>query len=315
MAVVTTLLACAIASAQISPADALTSKPRSLTLAELPASVVGIRISYTEPVLPMLMGLRGSMGSRDAQGEAIFQLISTTWVDPAEFAAGMASPGKLVRAYTFDLTAMLQASPSGSKMPPFRFRESFMNPSAVPTFSPEPNMTKPELVALEAKLREPEPPEAGTAAPDMPAPKVFPMSEEFATAKKAAYKTQWLSMAKQCALALMIYEGDHGKLPAVDSTAQARSAAMAYLKNDSVWPMQSGKRLLYNTGLSGLPITQVGPPAERVLLWSESPIQGGRVVAYADGHVRWHTSDEWKRVWNRELALRRERVKSSAKRR
>ncbi len=101
--------------------------------------------------------------------------------------------------------------------------------------------------------------------------------DAFEKALLAAKRAEALSRAKQVALGLIIYAADHDDvLPS--SSADWQNLIAPYLKNNSI--MQD---FVYTFG-GGL-LTAIERPAETELGYI--PFAGGRIVAYADGHVRW----------------------------
>lgn len=102
-------------------------------------------------------------------------------------------------------------------------------------------------------------------------------SEEFAKIRLALSRTEAMSQAKQVALAMHMYAADYdGRLP---DAAAWQAATQPYVEDPL---MLEGFVYTYD-GPSDL--SKVEKPAETVLGYIQC--EGGRAVAYVDGHVKW----------------------------
>jgi hypothetical protein len=291
----------ASSGAQVAPADAFRSNPKSLRTQELPDGLVGIRINGESSTLltSLFMGMRSGAPS-NAEFDVMMQLMSMMWVDPEEFARALAAPGTLVRAYTFDLSATMLASHRATAPRTHLFHESFMNPNAIAVFSPDREMTRQKLLTLEAKMNAPaEAAVQESTRPDRPDVPIGP---------EARSRADWIATAKQVAQGLALYETDHNGFPPANSTDAARQMILPYLINGKAWPIAIGNRLLYNTALGRLSSVQIQNPSQRLLVWTEAIVQGGRVVAFVDGSARWVSNRDWELMWKRETELRKQTI-------
>lgn len=99
--------------------------------------------------------------------------------------------------------------------------------------------------------------------------------DAYLAAKAAAEKAVLMSNAKQIALGALLYANDHDDMLPGQSDWQSQIAP--YLKNDSLF---SG----FNYTFQGGSVTSVERPAETELGYFQT--DGGRIVAYLDGHVQ-----------------------------
>jgi hypothetical protein len=234
-------------------------------------------------------------GGNNDQSLMLFSLLGSAFVDPDEFASLLDGKLPRIKAYTLDLAAMARSRPSdgSSSVPEPVFTESWIEAGRVVQWSPHPEINRETILRVFGQPGQPNP---------------------------AAAITRTLSNAKQVAVGMMLYSNDYDDLfPHAQSTAQAQEEVYPYLKNASLWKSDNpnGGRLLYNTTLSGVSQTQLPFPAETLLIWDEMPWPDGRrVVAYADGHAKIVTADEWNsRLWPTELRRRDERRREGAKKR
>lgn len=122
----------------------------------------------------------------------------------------------------------------------------------------------------------------------------------FDQAQSSAKETSSLSNLKQIALASIMYANDYDDLlPYVQSTKSMQWVTTPYLKNNSVWtnPNPAGGQYLLNMSLAGVNLSGIDKPAETILFYESTPWEDGRRgVAYADGHAKRLTADEWTRA-------------------
>ncbi|HLK17234.1 MAG TPA: hypothetical protein VKT78_20690 [Fimbriimonadaceae bacterium] len=113
-------------------------------------------------------------------------------------------------------------------------------------------------------------------------------------------RTAALSNVKQAALAALMYSNDFDdRLPNAFSIGQAKSRLMPYSKNAEIFKTQnpSGGALLYNVNLAKVVMGDIPNPAAVPLFYdSKAWPDGSRPVAFADGHAKIVTSDEWPAV-------------------
>ncbi len=119
----------------------------------------------------------------------------------------------------------------------------------------------------------------------------------FAQAKEAAMHTATLSNAKQIALTLIMYANDYDDvLPFAQSTGTVQRVTRPYSKNDEIWKTKNpkGGQFRFNMALSGVAETEIPEPASTVLVYeSEAWADGRRAVAFADGHAKLVSAQDW----------------------
>jgi prepilin-type processing-associated H-X9-DG protein len=111
-----------------------------------------------------------------------------------------------------------------------------------------------------------------------------------------AKRTVALSNAKQIGLGLLMYAADNDDyLPSVQGTDEVKKAIAPYLKNDQLWDTLNPKsRFLFNMCLSGVSQTAIPSPAETPMIYESAPgVDGKRIVAFADGHVKKVPEADW----------------------
>lgn len=122
----------------------------------------------------------------------------------------------------------------------------------------------------------------------------------FSQAKESAKRTATLSNAKQLALGMLLYESDYDDIaPYAQSTATVKYVIDPYLKNREVWKSlnPNGGEFLFNTSLGGVNTSEIPHPADTPLFFERNAWpDGSRVVAFADGHAKVLTPDEWKKL-------------------
>ena len=106
-----------------------------------------------------------------------------------------------------------------------------------------------------------------------------------------------ISNMKQVALAALMYSNDYDDLfPNAHSASQAKSALMPYSKNDRLFKTQNpnGGQLLFNVNLAAIAATAIAQPTTMPLYYDSLPWpDGGRPVAFVDGHARYVPAGEW----------------------
>ncbi|MHB8636875.1 MAG: hypothetical protein ACYC96_10435 [Fimbriimonadaceae bacterium] len=105
---------------------------------------------------------------------------------------------------------------------------------------------------------------------------------------------------KQIAVAALMYSTDNDDLlPNAHSAGQAKAAIMPYIKNLSVFISQNPNRgqILYNVNLAGVSTDKGTRPLLTPLFYdSVAWPDGGRPVAFLDGHATYVTADAWPQV-------------------
>ena len=109
-----------------------------------------------------------------------------------------------------------------------------------------------------------------------------------------------ISNMKQLALGAIMYSADNDDVyPLAHSIGQAKMEVAPYLKNNKLYISQNpnGGQILYNVNLAGVGATETVKP-ESVPLYYDSRAwpDGGRPVAFADGHAKYVTAEEWEAV-------------------
>ncbi len=123
----------------------------------------------------------------------------------------------------------------------------------------------------------------------------------FKQARTASTNTATMSNAKQTALAVMLYLGDHNDKFSF-AADDLSGAVLPYLKNEKILLSKgTGKPFTFNKRLTGTKAVDIALPAKTVLLYEGSNerftfTDGKTVVAFTDGHVRLLTPETVKSV-------------------
>ncbi|MFZ4507674.1 MAG: hypothetical protein ACOYON_08280 [Fimbriimonas sp.] len=298
------LVAGAFAQSQ-SIVEALRAPAKTITAAQIPNNYVAVSIDSeagqnSTLALYGLAGLGGGGLPNARRASVLFGLADAILVDAEEFAELLNGQIPRLRGYKVDtgqmtIEAMVSAmSNQGNlnitspKMPQIAFTETWIEASRIRQWTPRPSLTP---TAILKALNEPDP------------------------AQQIGDRTEALSRAKQVATGMIMYASDYDeKFPAGDSTAAIRKVVLPYIKNEQVWPMSNPTtgRFLANTSLSGASLYELDNAYSLPIAWDEFPWpDGGRIVAFGDGHAKFVSSEEWTRVWRDELA-RREKQKAKA---
>ncbi|MDR3690126.1 MAG: hypothetical protein P4L46_12150 [Fimbriimonas sp.] len=108
-----------------------------------------------------------------------------------------------------------------------------------------------------------------------------------------------LSNLKQVALATIMYENDYDDVyPAAQGTKAVQFVTYPYLKNGAVWKSlnPNGGKIVFNVGLAGVSSTALPEPANTVMFYESKPWPDGRRgVAFADGHCKFLSEEEWRK--------------------
>jgi prepilin-type processing-associated H-X9-DG protein len=126
---------------------------------------------------------------------------------------------------------------------------------------------------------------------------LFPV---FAQARTAAKETVTLSNAKQIGLAAIIYANDYDDVfPYVQSTAKFEELTMPYTRSKDIWKTENpnGGGFRFAMNLAGVSTTSIDSPAEAPLIYEANAWPDGRrVVAFADGHAKRVSQEEWAKI-------------------
>ncbi|RYG45787.1 hypothetical protein EON79_11760 [bacterium] len=276
-----------VVAQQPTPAGALRAAPKTYSVTDLPDNYRAVTFESEGGPLGLYglygmgMGMSGSRGAND-KDSLLFGLMSASWVDPDEFQSALEGKLPRVRTLTLDLPSMIRRSGTSGSTPDPVFIETWVEAARISRWTPHTELTKEALV------------------------KAF--GANAATGEPRGGPTDSLSKLKQVAVGALLYAGDWDDVfPKADSTAKAAAAIMPYVKSQSVFSTNNpaGKRILFNTSLSGISSDTIERPAETLLFWEEfSWSDGKRAVAYADGHAKRLTEEEWARAWSAELRRR-----------
>ena len=263
------------ARAQQAPTDPIASGELQKTIAvqeltdEYKAYEVrtsGAVTSIYETFLPM-MGMMGGMSGNQERSFQLFQASDAFWFKGETVKVG---PFEFLKGYMLDLDLGTLASQpaSGGAALDLKLKPVLIRSDSVLVVSAKPLMTKERLVALiEGK----------------------PMAESPTVV--ASKKAQTTNKMKQVALAMMMYASDYDdQFPYVQGTASARAIVYPYVKNVDVFksdnPLGDGQ-ILMNMALAGVFQPAIASPDQTVLLYESAPWPyGGRIFAFADGHVK-----------------------------
>ena len=105
---------------------------------------------------------------------------------------------------------------------------------------------------------------------------------------------------KQLELATLMYSTDYDDyMPKGKTLSQVKSEIMPYCKNSKIFVSQNpkGGQIQYNANLAAVSEIAIQSPSEAPVFYdSKAWPDGGRPVAFSDGHVRFTTSQTWKAV-------------------
>jgi prepilin-type processing-associated H-X9-DG protein len=114
-----------------------------------------------------------------------------------------------------------------------------------------------------------------------------------------AQTEQTISNLKQLALAMLMYSQDHNeKFPPMKTSASVKKALMRYAKAETIFVDQrDGQAFLPNPRISGKSLADIDAPASTVAFYDPVPDSLGKIyIAFADGHVKGVTSEEWEKI-------------------
>jgi prepilin-type processing-associated H-X9-DG protein len=116
----------------------------------------------------------------------------------------------------------------------------------------------------------------------------------FATAPKAAKKTECLTNLRRITMAAMMSSADTNDVYKFNAS-NVRAVLQPYLKNDKVWYCPDAPKTVsysFNARLAGKKLTQIKDPSKTVLFYEGANGKlafrhgGVAAVAFADGHVK-----------------------------
>lgn len=131
------------------------------------------------------------------------------------------------------------------------------------------------------------------------------------TQDTAKLKTEGMMHAKALALGLIMYIDDYdGITPYADETSIVKEVTQPYVKapipgaspaenRKAVWQTMNPavSEFLYNISFGGIRLSDLENPANTPVIYESKPWAGlhsGRIVAFADGHVRMVVEQDWK---------------------
>src|SRR5439155_22779595 len=129
----------------------------------------------------------------------------------------------------------------------------------------------------------------------------FSLDEELkqnSPANSSAAASSSTSNLKQVSLALLMYVQDYVEvLPPMKNPQQTKKVLMPYVKNEKVFVQPETKEpYVPNPVLSHKRVKQIANPAQFVVFYEASPINGTRGVAFLAGHVKRVSESEWARL-------------------
>lgn len=112
-----------------------------------------------------------------------------------------------------------------------------------------------------------------------------------------AMKTATLANVKQMSLGMIIYCTDYDDVaPYAQSSTTAWSVMLPYIKSRETLKTlnPNGGSFLFNMSLAGVSLVDLESPAETPMIFESKPWPDGtRAVAFADGHAKYLSEDEW----------------------
>lgn len=308
----------------------------AITPAELPDGYQALKLQHTGgsgdmglgmmmPLMMFGMAMGGMSGGGDQPGMALFSMMGTSWTrgDTVQMAGAEFLVTYQLDINLFDLgvsrTTTITSGSEGAEEPPaaapqapeLKLKLTLVRMDAITAVTPLPDVTKEKLLEMVRMLRSG--PGAGSDAP-MATPDAPPggeamtggmapvASQDYATAKAAALRTQSLSNLKQIALGLVMYASDYDDVfPYAQSTTAVKWVTTPYIRIASLWtsPNPEGAEYRFNIALGGVHLEAIQSPSQTVLVYeSRAWPDGRRGVAFADGSARMVDADQWREVEN-----------------
>lgn len=122
---------------------------------------------------------------------------------------------------------------------------------------------------------------------------LFPV---FAQAKLAAKKTASMSNMKQLSTGVLMYQADNDdQFPDMRTQPAFQEATMPYIKMvDLYYDLLDNRPFTPNANFAYASVTAIESPAEAIDLYGDLQKDSkGRIVGFADGHVKWLTQEQW----------------------
>ncbi len=126
-----------------------------------------------------------------------------------------------------------------------------------------------------------------------------PMNSVFGEARTNALNASSNSNLKQLMLGVMQYTQDNDEhMPPMQSMYLLKKAVYPYVKNDQVFLQPSNNKFYVpNAALSKKSLASMMDPANTAAIYeADFGSDGKRSVAFADGHVKRVTADEWTKI-------------------
>lgn len=275
------VLSIAVASAQTS-VGSLVANPNlkpSLKPADLPDSFKAAMIdvegangimSSLSPMLVygMISGGRTGGGSDDTVKALTY--VQVVWTDGSTV---QTDAGTYLATYQMDPVVLMGGEKPSADSELLKL--VYVRRDMIVSLSPRPDLTREGMVAYFS-----EPVEAEGVA--------VPSTDRKATA---------ISNLKSAALGMIMYASDFDdELPYVQDSASAFVVTYPYVKSSDMFKSLNpkGSRILFNMAVAGVSMNNVPEPAKTVLYFDEKAWpDGGRPVAFADGHVKYLSASEW----------------------
>lgn len=278
----------------------------TMKLSTLPPEYKSVKIELAKggdggmaSMLPMMMMSQGPSGGGGGGMEAflLMSILNSYWTK-----ADMVTMGGHEFLVTYKLELGLRSNATDHDGTPFAatLRLALVRTDLIASISPDPATSAAHVLELLNKAKIPvdqdveviQIPEAQTTTAAI----LYPV---FAQAKSAAKATATLSNVKQMALGVMIYMSDYDDVyPYPQSVAAVKFVTYPYIKNKEIYKTlnPNGGQFLFNMSLGGVESVSIENPAETVL-WYETQAwpDGRRAVAFADGHAKLVSTEEWKR--------------------
>jgi hypothetical protein len=282
-AVVLCLIVC-FGSAQASKPEPMDGEFRlSYSLQDAPESLTPFAVTYVGDFMQVLMGSSSLYGTRGENQEFttfVFQLNTTLWLtDKTVTRLGKSMLVGYTTKFSQESYLGRLSSPDPDDAPRknansvlggITFNLVYVNPDAIQSISPAPNMT---LSVLRA----------------------FTMPES--KPSLAARKTITLSNLKQISTGLIMCSLDTDDIfPYVQGTAGMFETIQPYIKNTELFKTQNpnGGGFRFNMSLAGAEATEIKDPAKTIMFYeSQTWPDGGRCVSFVDTHVNYVTQQEF----------------------
>lgn len=283
-------------------------QPSSIKVAEMPETFKAARIKVGgssasggglgDMMGLMMFGMMSSLGSLGGgsgnQPPSFLTLLDVSWTDGSVVSV---SGSDFLVTYGIELD-MMEMAAQPKAVPAMKLK--LLRTSAINSFQPLPELTKAAYLKAMEDMTKDRPADSDTAAPIRP---------EVTTADDP--KSETISRAKQAVLGMMMYLSDFDdQFPYVQGSQAAHFVTYPYVKNKDIFMSMnplSPTRFLFNINLGGVQAGDIEEPARTPLYIDAKPWpDGGRVVGYSDGHVKYMPAESWadienmwKRKWKR----------------